>query len=65
MAKSGASMTDFEENESSTDMAGFQEHLVACFGERTCEQETQVEVMTKNRKIQVDRYKLKMMVDKG
>lgn len=65
MEKSGAMMADFDEKENSTDMDGFQQHLFDCFGQKTCEKETQVQLLTKNRKLQVDRYKLKMMVDKG
>lgn len=65
MEKSGSLMANFQEKESSTDMNGFEHHLLDCFGSKTCEKETQVQILTKNRKLQVDRYKLKMMVDKG
>lgn len=51
MEKSGSLMANFQEKESSTDMNGFEQHLLDCFGSKTCEKETQVQILTKNRKL--------------
>jgi hypothetical protein len=48
-----------------TDMNGFQSYLDHTFGLQRIDQEIQACTEQRNRKIQVDKYKLKMMVDKG